>query len=384
MSIFSKSTFVFGPELGARLKVLRKRRGLSLRDVAVLMDRHGTGSHNQLSKLERGAVTHPSVGLLLDYLRACGAGSQDAAALFDSYLSLPPVPRTKSDTAVAKLLEVLPEREQRAVLAWDKGITKAREERAAAEPGKKKPRVETARQRIFRIVWSFVHANWNEVFEQKLYETMLKLKDDVPRSERRLACELARRFFGILTRYYANAARRQGALDRIERRATEEGFSKATIAALLDAATQSYNQLLLSDRLDWEPTQLEIISRRGQAPKVLKAEARLDMEEAKPVSEQNRAYGLIRAMVLMAVNAKLDEQKLDHYFVKRHYHAWVDRLLPIALAHGTGSPEWQAEVDATAPRLHDEPFARAMSALAAETFERWKVKLQPKPKTANR
>jgi transcriptional regulator with XRE-family HTH domain len=378
MSIFSKSTFAFGPELGARLKALRKRRSLSLRDVAVLMDRHGTGSHNQLSKLERGAVTHPSVNLLLDYLRACRAGPQDVAALFGPYLSLPPVPRTKSDAVVKKLLEVLPEREQRAVLAWDKGITKAREERAAAEPGKKRPRVETAQQRVFRIVWSFVHANWSEVLEQKLYETMLKLKDDVPKSERRVACELARRFFSILTRFYANAARRQGALDRIERRATESGFSKETIAALLDVATQSYNQLLLSGRLDWEPTQLEIISRRGQAPKVQKAEARLDMDEAKPIGEQNKAEGLIRAMVFTAVNAKLDEQKLDFYYVKRHYHNWVDRLLEIALAHGTGSAGWQAEVDATAPKLHDEPFARATAALAAQTFDQWKTKLPPK------
>ena len=338
------------------------------------MERPGTGSHTQLSRLERGAIPHVSVGLLLDYLRACGAKPADVAALFESYLSLPPVPRTKGDAAVKKLLEVLPEKEQRQVLAWDKGITKAHEERALAEPGKKKPRIETARQRVFRIVWSFVHANWSEVFEQKLYETMLKLKDEVPRSQRRVACDISRRFFSVLTRYYTNPARRQGALDRIEHRAAEGGFSKETIAALLDVATQSYNQLLLSGRLDWEPTQEEIIRRHGHAPKILKTEARLDIEEARPVSEGNKAYGLIRAMVFMAIN-----QKLDHYLVKRHYYTWIDRLLPIALEHGTGFPEWQAEVDATAPRLHDETFARAMAALAAKTFDRWKVKLPPKP-----
>jgi hypothetical protein len=44
MSIFSKSTFVFGPEPGARLRALRRRRGLSLRDLAALIDRHGTDS----------------------------------------------------------------------------------------------------------------------------------------------------------------------------------------------------------------------------------------------------------------------------------------------------------------------------------------------------
>jgi hypothetical protein len=117
---------------------------------------------------------------------------------------------------------------------------------------------------------------------------------------------------------------------------------------------------------------------------VLKAEARLDIEEAKPISEQNQAYGLIRAMAQMAVNAKLDEQKLDHYLVKRHYYTWIDRLLPIALEHGTDSPEWQTEVDTTAPRLHDETFARAMATLATATFERWKANLRPKPPAASR
>jgi transcriptional regulator with XRE-family HTH domain len=376
---YARSTFVFTPEIGARLRALRRQRDLSMKGLAALMGRDSPGAFNHLAKLERGELKQPSIGLVLDYLRACGAKPQDVAALFHSYLSLPPVPRTKGDAAVKKLLEVLPEKEQRQMLAWDKGITKSHEERAAAEPGKKKSRVETGRQRVFRIVWSFVHANWSEVFEQKLYETMRRLKDEVPRSERRFACDISRRFFGILTRYYSSTARRQGALNRIERRATEEGFSKETIAALLDAATQSYNQLLLLGRLDWEPTQEEIIRRRGNAPTVLKAEARMDIAEAKPVSGQNRAEGLIRAMVQSAVNEKLEGQKLDHYFVKRHYHAWIDRLVQIALAHGTGSPEWQAEVDATAPRLHDEAFARSMATLAAETFERWKVKLPHKP-----
>jgi transcriptional regulator with XRE-family HTH domain len=50
MSIFSKSTFVFGPELGARLKALRKRRGLSLRDLAA----QSGLSQSFLGAVERG------------------------------------------------------------------------------------------------------------------------------------------------------------------------------------------------------------------------------------------------------------------------------------------------------------------------------------------
>jgi len=39
----------------------------------------------------------------------------------------------------------------------------------------------------------------------------------------------------------------------------------------------------------------------------------------------------------------------------------------------------QAEVDATAPKLHDEAVAREAAALVANTFDLWKAKLAPRP-----
>jgi hypothetical protein len=57
MAYHSKTTFTFGPELRARLRQLRKRRGLTLRDLALLMDRRGPGSRTQLAKLERAIRT---------------------------------------------------------------------------------------------------------------------------------------------------------------------------------------------------------------------------------------------------------------------------------------------------------------------------------------
>jgi len=181
---YSRTTFVFTPELGARLRQLRKRRGLSLRDLAVLMDRRQPGSVNPLTRLERGKVMHPSFNLVADYLRACGAGFEDLLDLLRPYTSQPPVPRQQGDVRVAELLKSLPRAEQRAMLRWERATTEQQEQRAAAEPERKKPRVETGRQRVFRVIWSFIHANWNEVFEQKLFEAMLELKDEVPRSQR--------------------------------------------------------------------------------------------------------------------------------------------------------------------------------------------------------
>ena len=38
------------------MRLLRKRRGLTLRAMAALMDRQGSGAHVQLARLEQGKV----------------------------------------------------------------------------------------------------------------------------------------------------------------------------------------------------------------------------------------------------------------------------------------------------------------------------------------
>ena len=375
----SKTAFTFGPELRARLRQLRKRRGLTLRAMAVLMDRQSPGAHAQLSRLERGKMPFPPFNFIVDYLRACGAGFGDLLDLLNPHTSRRPVLKEKGDAAVAMLLRSLPKAQQRAMLRWERATTDRQEERAAGEPGKKRPKAETDQARVFRIVWSFIHANWNQVLEQKLYETMLKLKDEVPRSQRKHACDHARRFFSILTRYYQHESVRKSALERVEIRAKEVGFSTRIVVALLGTASEAYQELFDTGRLDWEPSAEELIKRRGRAPKVEKTEIRLEMDEAGPGIVYSKTLGLIRAVALQAVSAKLDALKLDYYYVKRHYYAWIDVLVPIADKHGTDSPEWRAEVDATAPKLHDEAIAREAAALVANTFDLWKAKLPPKP-----
>ena len=386
----TKTTFVFTPEFGARMRQLRERRKLSLREMASLMDRHQPGSFNLLAKLERGALRHPSINLIADFLRACGSGFEDLLDLLKPYTSQPPVMKQKGDARVAELLKSLPEAEQRAMLAWERATTERQEARAASRSfsfspsptrsgkGEGLPRVETDRQRVFRIVWSFIHANWNEVFEQKLFETMLALKNEVPRSRRKSACGHARRFFGILTRFYRHEARRQGALARVERRAREDGLSDKVVAALLKVATAAHAELAQSGRLDWQPTQEEIIKRAGRAPKVEKAETRLEMAEVDPLSAQNEAYGLVRAMVVQAVVARLEELRLAHVGGRDRYINWIDTLLPVALEHGVESPEWKAKVSADAAKSQNPPLTRQVAAIVASTFDRWKVKLPPK------
>jgi transcriptional regulator with XRE-family HTH domain len=383
MSDYAKMTFVFGREMGARLRALRLLRKLSLRELASLMDRQGVGSYNQLGRLERGTVKRPSLNLIADYLRACGAGFENLQDLLGQYTSQPPAARQRADAAVADTLKTLPEPVRKAMLKWDKGVADAREAKAAAETGNKRPRVETDRQRVSRIIWSFIHANWNEEFEARLYVAMLKVKDKVPRSRRKDACRHGRRMFGILTKTYAKDKRRQAALAIAQTNARDDGFPDEVVSALLQAATETYTKLLLSGRLDWEPTEEQVFKAKGRAPKVEKAETRLEIEETAPSTEYNKTHAFVGSLVTSAVAARLDELKLDYHYVKRHYYLWLAELLPIAFEHGADSPEWKANVERWVPKLHDPAIAREAAAIAARAFNTWKVKLPAtEPKTA--
>jgi transcriptional regulator with XRE-family HTH domain len=69
------------PEFGHRLRELRKAAGLSQTEVAVLMGRRGKGCWAIVGRLERAETRHPGLGLVADFLKACGASFADVADL---------------------------------------------------------------------------------------------------------------------------------------------------------------------------------------------------------------------------------------------------------------------------------------------------------------
>jgi|GEM_PF-3303033 transcriptional regulator with XRE-family HTH domain len=58
----SPETFVFTSELGARLRDLRLKAGLTQLELARAMGRGGKNAGNLVSRLERGDERYPSVG----------------------------------------------------------------------------------------------------------------------------------------------------------------------------------------------------------------------------------------------------------------------------------------------------------------------------------
>ncbi|MFO7674885.1 MAG: helix-turn-helix transcriptional regulator [bacterium] len=89
--------------LGAGLRGLRLRAGLRLVELAHLMGRE-PGFYAYLSRLERGRLGPPTLRLVADYLRACGASFGELVPVLDRYTSRPPVRETRArETALAGL-----------------------------------------------------------------------------------------------------------------------------------------------------------------------------------------------------------------------------------------------------------------------------------------
>ena len=82
----------FPEKLGKRLVELRRQRDLTQGQVAELMGRAGKGSETYMCRLEQGWFRSPSLRLVGDYLRACGAGFEDVLDVLHEYTSRPTVP----------------------------------------------------------------------------------------------------------------------------------------------------------------------------------------------------------------------------------------------------------------------------------------------------
>lgn len=71
------------------LKHIRSRAGLTQRQIAQATGAGGKHGHKLIARLEAGHVPNPSVRLVLDYLRACRATSNDLAEFLDGFLGKP-------------------------------------------------------------------------------------------------------------------------------------------------------------------------------------------------------------------------------------------------------------------------------------------------------
>jgi transcriptional regulator with XRE-family HTH domain len=142
-------TFIFTAGLGARLRDLRLRAGLTQHGLAQAMGRTGKKAGNLVGRLERGDEHYPSFGIVADFLRGCRAGFRDIADVLDLYTNLPTSQQKVFGRALAEVAASVPAKWQAQVtdydLQFDHPKTSARPDAKQATPDRLK-RLERARK----------------------------------------------------------------------------------------------------------------------------------------------------------------------------------------------------------------------------------------------
>jgi transcriptional regulator with XRE-family HTH domain len=142
-------TFSFPPELGKRLRDLRLRAGLTQAELAQAMGRAGKGRACIVSRMEKGKVRYPSLGLVADFLRGCRAGFADILDILDLYTDLPTTQQQVFSKALARVAASVPAKWQSQVTKYDQRIdipkSAASEAKSPPKPDRMK-RLERARR----------------------------------------------------------------------------------------------------------------------------------------------------------------------------------------------------------------------------------------------
>jgi len=116
----SPDTFRFTPELGARLRDLRLKAGLTQLELARAMGRAGKGAANLVSRLEKGDERYPSFSLIADFLRGCRAGFNDVLDILDLYTDLPTAQSKVRDAVLTRVVSGVVPKLQKQVEAYDR------------------------------------------------------------------------------------------------------------------------------------------------------------------------------------------------------------------------------------------------------------------------
>ncbi len=107
-------------EVGARLRQLRLKAGLTQSEVALRMCRPGPGGKSYVCQIERGYMPGLTLNAVMDFLAACGAGASAIEDIIDAYTSRPLIPEERTRKQIAEAAVGLPLLKQARVEWYDR------------------------------------------------------------------------------------------------------------------------------------------------------------------------------------------------------------------------------------------------------------------------
>ena len=113
-------TSLLPKEVGARLRQLRLKAGLTQTEVALRMCRPGPSGKSYVCQIERGYLPGLTFNAVMDFLSACGAGAAAIADIIDAYAKRPTIPEERTRKQVAEAAAGLPLLKQSRVEWYDR------------------------------------------------------------------------------------------------------------------------------------------------------------------------------------------------------------------------------------------------------------------------
>jgi transcriptional regulator with XRE-family HTH domain len=244
-------TFVLSLELGARLRGLRLKAGLTQMELARAVGRVGKKAGNLVGRIERGDERYPSLGLIADFLRGCRSGFGDILEILSLYTDLPTTQRQAFGRALARVAASVPEKWQAQVTKYDLRIDIPKsvpvETRAPAKPGLSR-RLERARKLA-------AAARRRVLYGQFLRDRVGKAGPRLSEIDRTTLFNHGLEWFAIL--YDTRGKRPSTRAKRLA--ASETGFAEASrlplevIRYVQDKVRQQFGEMEMRGDLDWLP-----------------------------------------------------------------------------------------------------------------------------------
>jgi len=343
--------FQMTEELGQRLRSLRKRAGLTQRELA---ERVSPGwARSLVGKLETGQYENPGLGLVADYLRACRARFSEIADLLDEYTARPLPAEQEGREAVVRVTEALPQKIGNEVQAYDIKT-------AVARRFEGKPPL-SSEERVKRVVNLAAAASRRKRLDILVKYLETEVGHRLAATERQYLQLLAKKFWGALS----STRGRLGHV-RLKRmsRVVGEGvaahvLSEKNVRLVRDRVVELFSRMETTGAFGAEPA----------APESRRKPTSFEREMRTMTPEMLARQAYITTALSAATAAVQTRDRTTEEWVA--WDNWLTSLASDAYDTLPGTPEREKVLEEALKKVRDQELARKFAALALDGLDRF-------------
>ncbi len=324
--------FEFTPELGERLRGLRLQAGLSQNAVARMMGRLGRKSSTLISRLESGKNRCPTLGLIADFLKACGATFSDISDVLDQYTIGSPV--------------------------------------AGKRKRKRKPK--TREERIEQVKRYGASLRRKKRLEDRLFELLMDKELPEGTEVKKRIAEFGRNCFRARERTRRTAQEERGKL------LARQGIGKSEADRIEQAMAELFQQMDESGELDRNSVvdAAGVVDGRVKLPNVKKAERRVNEQYLYKLGWRRMARYYLMLRIQNEMRDKVKEMGVEDV---RPYLGLVPSIFSIAAETEPSADKRNKWVEEQIARARHKESVRQLIELVFERYEELKGTIPPRP-----